>query len=404
MTDFDNVNNEILDSNEQTSFNNNPFSTKLQYGLVLSLLCISFLVLVFILLMNYNIVHWEYLQSILQQKSFFLLLLIIDFGLFISAIVGLFVVYKNDKELDATIFSNETETMSINIFNLIQQLNSFSEKKNYNQMLQVDSSVLGGVATSFNQILMDIVSFIKHIKSESNDIFLKSKKSNNLLSELNTSIFNTINQNESLELGFNKINLVLNKEQKAISDMLKEIENIRSTRSTRSVQTPNQHIIDNQVLIELQKNIHYHGQVFLKTKEIVKKINQILQNDNITKYKTNITQISVVLDKMCDNALLVQKQNENNIKILKNDLNNQEKNNDNQFDNSMNNLVKGISLINNTIENKEQFLKQILAKNNMVKKELDTSSQVIKQLENIILNLEEHSNSLTHYSNEINVE
>lgn len=401
MTDFDNVNNEILDSNDQTNFNHNPFSTKLQYGLVLSLLCVSFLVLVFILLMNYNIVHWEYLQSILQQKSFFLLLLIIDFGLFISAIVGLFVVYKNDKELDATIFSNETETMSINIFNLIQQLNSFSEKKNYNQMLQVDSSVLGGVATSFNQILMDIVSFIKHIKSESNDIFLKSKKSNNLLSELNTSIFNTINQNESLELGFNKINLVLNKEQKAISDMLKEIENIRSTRS---VQTPNQHIIDNQVLIELQKNIHYHGQVFLKTKEIVKKINQILQNDNITKYKTNITQISVVLDKMCDNALLVQKQNENNIKILKNDLNNQEKNNDNQFDNSMNNLVKGISLINNTIENKEQFLKQILAKNNMVKKELDTSSQVIKQLENIILNLEEHSNALTHYSNEINVE
>jgi hypothetical protein len=401
MTDFDNVNNEILDSNEQTSFNNNPFSTKLQYGLVLGLLCVSFFVLVFILLMNYNIIHWEYLQNILQQKSFFLLSLIIDLGLFISAIVGLFVVYKNDKELDATIFSNETETMSINIFNLIQQLNSFSEKKNYNQMLQVDSSVLGGVATSFNQILMDIVHFIKHIKSESNDIFLKSKKSNNLLSELNTSIFNTINQNESLELGFNKINLVLNKEQKAISDMLKEIENIQSTRS---VQTPNQHIIDNQVLIELQKNINYHGQVFLKTKEIVKKINQILQNDNITKYKNNITQISVVLDKMCDNALLVQKQNENNIKILKNDLNNQEKNNDNQFDNSMNNLVKGISLINNTIENKEQFLKQILAKNNMVKKELDTSSQVIKQLENIILNLEEHSNALTHYSNEINVE
>lgn len=401
MTDFDNVNHEILDSNEQTSFNNNPFSTKLQYGLVLSLLCVSFFVLMFILLMNYNIIHWEYLQNILQQKSFFLLSLIIDLGLFISAIVGLFVVYKNDKELDATIFSNETETMSINIFNLIQQLNSFSEKKNYNQMLQVDSSVLGGVATSFNQILMDIVSFIKHIKSESNDIFLKSKKSNNLLSELNTSIFNTINQNESLELGFNKINLVLNKEQKAISDMLKEIENIQSTQN---VQTPNQHIVDNQVLIELQKNIHYHGQVFLKTKEIVKKINQILQNDNITKYKTNITQISVVLDKMCDNALLVQKQNENNIKILKNDLNNQEKNNDNQFDNSMNNLVKGISLINNTIENKEQFLKQILAKNNMVKKELDTSSQVIKQLENIILNLEEHSNALTHYSNEINVE
>ena len=404
MTDFDNVNNEILDSNDQTNFNHNPFSTKLQYGLVLSLLCVSFLVLVFILLMNYNIAHWEYLQNILQQKSFFLLLLIIDLGLFISAIVGLFVVYKNDKELDATIFSNETETMSINIFNLIQQLNSFSEKKNYNQMLQVDSSVLGGVATSFNQILMDIVSFIKHIKSESNDIFLKSKKSNHLLSELNTSIFNTINQNESLELGFNKINLVLNKEQKTISDMLKEIENIQSTRSTRSVQTPNQHIIDNQVLIELQKNIHYHGQVFLKIKEIVKKINQILQNDNIAKYKTNITQISVVLDKMCDNALLVQKQNENNIKILKNDLNNQEKNNDNQFDNSMNNLVKGISLINNTIENKEQFLKQILAKNNMVKKELETSSQVIKQLENIILNLEEHSNALTHYSNEINVE
>jgi len=401
MTNFDNINNEILDSNEQTSFNNNPFSTKLQYGLVLGLLCVSFFVLVFILLMNYNIIHWEYLQNILQQKSFFLLSLIIDLGLFISAIVGLFVVYKNDKELDATIFSNETETMSINIFNLIQQLNSFSEKKNYNQMLQVDSSVLGGVATSFNQILMDIVHFIKHIKSESNDIFLKSKKSNNLLSELNTSIFNTINQNESLELGFNKINLVLNKEQKAISDMLKEIENIQSTRS---VQTPNQHIIDNQVLIELQKNINYHGQVFLKTKEIVKKINQILQNDNITKYKNNITQISVVLDKMCDNALLVQKQNENNIKILKNDLNNQEKNNDNQFDNSMNNLVKGISLINNTIENKEQFLKQILAKNNMVKKELDTSSQVIKQLENIILNLEEHSNALTHYSNEINVE
>lgn len=400
MTNFDNINNEILDSNEQTSFNNNPFSTKLQYGLVLGLLCVSFFVLVFILLMNYNIIHWEYLQNILQQKSFFLLSLIIDLGLFISAIVGLFVVYKNDKELDATIFSNETETMSINIFNLIQQLNSFSEKKNYNQMLQVDSSVLGGVATSFNQILMDIVHFIKHIKSESNDIFLKSKKSNNLLSELNTSIFNTINQNESLELGFNKINLVLNKEQKAISDMLKEIENIQSTRS---VQTPNQHIIDNQVLIELQKNINYHGQVFLKTKEIVKKINQILQNDNITKYKNNITQISVVLDKMCDNALLVQKQNENNIKILKNDLNNQEKNNDNQFDNSMNNLVKGISLINNTIENKEQFLKQILAKNNMVKKELDTSSQVIKQLENIILNLEEHSNALTHYSNEINV-
>lgn len=401
MTDFDNINNEILDSNEQTSFNNNPFSTKLQYGLVLSLLCVSFFVLVFILLMNYNIIHWEYLQNILQQKSFFLLSLIIDLGLFISAIVGLFIVYKNDKELDATIFSNETETMSINIFNLIQQLNSFSEKKNYNQMLQVDSSVLGGVATSFNQILMDIVSFIKHIKSESNDIFLKSKKSNHLLSELNTSIFNTINQNESLELGFNKINLVLNKEQKAISDMLKEIENIQSTQN---VQTPNQHIVDNQVLIELQKNIHYHGQVFLKTKEIVKKINQILQNDNISKYKTNITQISVVLDKMCDNALLVQKQNENNIKILKNDLNNQEKNNDNQFDNSMNNLVKGISLINNTIENKEQFLKQILAKNNMVKKELETSSQVIKQLENIILNLEEHSNALTHYSNEINVE
>lgn len=401
MTDFDNVNNEILDSNDQTNFNHNPFSTKLQYGLVLSLLCVSFLVLVFILLMNYNIAHWEYLQNILQQKSFFLLLLIIDLGLFISAIVGLFVVYKNDKELDATIFSNETETMSINIFNLIQQLNSFSEKKNYNQMLQVDSSVLGGVATSFNQILMDIVHFIKHIKSESNDIFLKSKKSNNLLSELNTSIFNTINQNESLELGFNKINLVLNKEQKAIGDMLKEIENIRSTRSNHM---SNQHIVDNQVLIELQKNIYYHGQVLLKTKEIVKKINQILQNDNISKYKTNITQISVVLDKMCDNALLVQKQNENNIKILKNDLNNQEKNNDNQFDNSMNNLVKGISLINNTIENKEQFLKQILAKNNMVKKELDTSSQIIKQLENIILNLEEHSNALTHYSNEINVE
>lgn len=401
MTDFDNVNNEILDSNEQTSFNNNPFSTKLQYGLVLGLLCVSFFILVFILLMNYNIIHLEYLQNILQQKSFFLLSLIIDLGLFISAIVGLFVVYKNDKELDATIFSNETETMSINIFNLIQQLNSFSEKKNYNQMLQVDSSVLGGVATSFNQILMDIVSFIKHIKSESNDIFLKSKKSNHLLSELNTSIFNTINQNESLELGFNKINLVLNKEQKAISDMLKEIENIRSTQINHM---SNQHMIDNQVLIELQKNIHYHGQVFLKTKEIVKKINQILQNDNIVKYKNNITQISVVLDKMCDNALLVQKQNENNIKILKNDLNNQEKNNDNQFDNSMNNLVKGISLINNTIENKEQFLKQILAKNNMVKKELETSSQVIKQLENIILNLEEHSNALTHYSNEINVE
>lgn len=399
MTDFDNVNNEILDNNEQTSFNKNPFSTKLQYGLVLSLLCVSFLILVFMLLINYNVIHWEYLHNILQQKSFFLLLLIIDLGLFISAMVGLFVVYKNDKELEATIFSNETETMSINIFNLIQQLNFFSEKKNYNQMLQVDSSVLGGVATSFNQILMDIVSFIKHIKSESNDIFLKSKKSNNLLSELNTSIFNTINQNETLELGFNKINLVLNKEQKTISDMLKEIDNIRN------VYTTSQHIINNQVLIEVQKNIHYHGQVFLKTKELVKKINQILQNDNISKYKTNLTQISMVLDKMCDQALLVQKQNENNIKILKDDLSIKEKINYNsEFDNGMNNLVKGISLINNIIENKEQFLKQILAKNNMVKKELDTSSQTIKQLENIILNLEEHANALTHYSNEINVE
>ena len=399
MTDFDNVNNEILDNNEQTSFNKNPFSTKLQYGLVLSLLCVSFLILVFMLLINYNVIHWEYLHNILQQKSFFLLLLIIDLGLFISAMVGLFVVYKNDKELEATIFSNETETMSINIFNLIQQLNFFSEKKNYNQMLQVDSSVLGGVATSFNQILMDIVSFIKHIKSESNDIFLKSKKSNNLLSELNTSIFNTINQNEILELGFNKINLVLNKEQKTISDMLKEIDNIRN------VYTPSQHIINNQVLIEVQKNIHYHGQVFLKTKELVKKINQILQNDNISKYKTNLTQISMVLDKMCDQALLVQKQNENNIKILKDDLSIKEKINYNsEFDNGMNNLVKGISLINNIIENKEQFLKQILAKNNMVKKELDTSSQAIKQLENILLNLEEHANALTHYSNEINVE
>ena len=399
MTDFDNVNNEILDNNEQTSFNKNPFSTKLQYGLVLSLLCVSFLILVFMLLINYNVIHWEYLHNILQQKSFFLLLLIIDLGLFISAMVGLFVVYKNDKELEATIFSNETETMSINIFNLIQQLNFFSEKKNYNQMLQVDSSVLGGVATSFNQILMDIVSFIKHIKSESNDIFLKSKKSNNLLSELNTSIFNTINQNETLELGFNKINLVLNKEQKTISDMLKEIDNIRS------VYTPNQHIINNQVLIEVQKNIHYHGQVFLKTKELVKKINQILQNDNISKYKTNLTQIYMVLDKMCDQALLVQKQNENNIKILKDNLSIKEKiNYNNEFDNSMNNLVKGVSLINNIIENKEQFLKQILAKNNMVKKELDTSSQAIKQLENILLNLEEHANALTHYSNEINVE
>lgn len=399
MTDFDNVNNEILDNNEQTSFNKNPFSTKLQYGLVLSLLCVSFLILVFMLLINYNVIHWEYLHNILQQKSFFLLLLIIDLGLFISAMVGLFVVYKNDKELEATIFSNETETMSINIFNLIQQLNFFSEKKNYNQMLQVDSSVLGGVATSFNQILMDIVSFIKHIKSESNDIFLKSKKSNSLLSELNTSIFNTINQNETLELGFNKINLVLNKEQKTISDMLKEIDNIRN------VYTPSQHIINNQVLIEVQKNIHYHGQVFLKTKELVKKINQILQNDNISKYKTNLTQISMVLDKMCDQALLVQKQNENNIKILKDDLSIKEKINYNsEFDNGMNNLVKGISLINNIIENKEQFLKQILAKNNMVKKELDTSSQTIKQLENIILNLEEHANALTHYSNEINVE
>lgn len=399
MTDFDNVNNEILDNNEQTSFNKNLFSTKLQYGLVLSLLFVSFLILVFMLLINHNVIHWEYLHNILQQKSFFLLLLITDLGLFISAIVGLFVVYKNDKELEATIFSNETETMSINIFNLIQQLNFFSEKKNYNQMLQVDSSVLGGVATSFNQILMDIVSFIKHIKSESNDIFLKSKKSNNLLSELNTSIFNTINQNETLELGFNKINLVLNKEQKAISDMLKEIENIRS------VYTPNQNIINNQVLIEVQKNIHYHGQVFLKTKELVKRINQILQNDNISKYKTNLTQITMVLDKMCDQALLVQKQNENNIKILKDDLSIKEEiNYNNEFDNSMNNLVKGISLINNIIENKEQFLKQILAKNNMVKKELDTSSQTIKQLENIILNLEEHANALTHYSNEINVE
>lgn len=399
MTDFDNVNNEILDNNEQTSFNKNLFSTKLQYGLVLSLLFVSFLILVFMLLINHNVIHWEYLHNILQQKSFFLLLLITDLGLFISAIVGLFVVYKNDKELEATIFSNETETMSINIFNLIQQLNFFSEKKNYNQMLQVDSSVLGGVATSFNQILMDIVSFIKHIKSESNDIFLKSKKSNNLLSELNTSIFNTINQNETLELGFNKINLVLNKEQKAISDMLKEIENIRS------VYTPNQNIINNQVLIEVQKNIHYHGQVFLKTKELVKRINQILQNDNISKYKTNLTQITMVLDKMCDQALLVQKQNENNIKILKDDLSIKEEiNYNNEFDNSMNNLVKGISLINNIIENKEQFLKQIWAKNNMVKKELDTSSQTIKQLENIILNLEEHANALTHYSNEINVE
>lgn len=399
MTDFDNVNNEILDNNEQTSFNKNLFSTKLQYGLVLSLLFVSFLILVFMLLINHNVIHWKYLHNILQQKSFFLLLLITDLGLFISAIVGLFVVYKNDKELEATIFSNETETMSINIFNLIQQLNFFSEKKNYNQMLQVDSSVLGGVATSFNQILMDIVSFIKHIKSESNDIFLKSKKSNNLLSELNTSIFNTINQNETLELGFNKINLVLNKEQKAISDMLKEIENIRS------VYTPNQNIINNQVLIEVQKNIHYHGQVFLKTKELVKRINQILQNDNISKYKTNLTQITMVLDKMCDQALLVQKQNENNIKILKDDLSIKEEiNYNNEFDNSMNNLVKGISLINNIIENKEQFLKQILAKNNMVKKELDTSSQTIKQLENIILNLEEHANALTHYSNEINVE
>lgn len=399
MTDFDNVNNEILDNNEQTSFNKNLFSTKLQYGLVLSLLFVSFLILVFMLLINHNVIHWEYLHNILQQKSFFLLLLITDLGLFISAIVGLFVVYKNDKELEATIFSNETETMSINIFNLIQQLNFFSEKKNYNQMLQVDSSVLGGVATSFNQILMDIVSFIKHIKSESNDIFLKSKKSNNLLSELNTSIFNTINQNETLELGFNKINLVLNKEQKAISDMLKEIENIRS------VYTPNKNIINNQVLIEVQKNIHYHGQVFLKTKELVKRINQILQNDNISKYKTNLTQITMVLDKMCDQALLVQKQNENNIKILKDDLSIKEEiNYNNEFDNSMNNLVKGISLINNIIENKEQFLKQILAKNNMVKKELDTSSQTIKQLENIILNLEEHANALTHYSNEINVE
>lgn len=399
MTDFDNVNNEILDNNEQTSFNKNLFSTKLQYGLVLSLLFVSFLILVFMLLINHNVIHWEYLHNILQQKSFFLLLLITDLGLFISAIVGLFIVYKNDKELEATIFSNETETMSINIFNLIQQLNFFSEKKNYNQMLQVDSSVLGGVATSFNQILMDIVSFIKHIKSESNDIFLKSKKSNNLLSELNTSIFNTINQNETLELGFNKINLVLNKEQKAISDMLKEIENIRS------VYTPNQNIINNQVLIEVQKNIHYHGQVFLKTKELVKRINQILQNDNISKYKTNLTQITMVLDKMCDQALLVQKQNENNIKILKDDLSIKEEiNYNNEFDNSMNNLVKGISLINNIIENKEQFLKQILAKNNMVKKELDTSSQTIKQLENIILNLEEHANALTHYSNEINVE
>ena len=54
----------------------------------------KFFVLVFILLMNYNIIHWEIFANILQQKSFFLLSLIIDLGLFISAIVGLFVVYK----------------------------------------------------------------------------------------------------------------------------------------------------------------------------------------------------------------------------------------------------------------------------------------------------------------------
>ena len=323
-------------------------------------------------------------SNIIFEKKFILISLLCDFTLFCIGVAGLIVTYYKEDEVKAYVLSTNETNLNMEILTLLTQLKNFSEKKNFGTMLSVNSSVIGNLANEFNIILSFIVGLLKHIQSESNDIFLKSKRVQQDFDKINNIKYQLNNRFELMETNKNKIAFIAQKETQTNQSM--EHELIQLVNKIKQILS---NIHEKDVLIR-QDGLD----IFKKNTEHV--VNLIHMSTKSSESNPLLPILNKILNTQNTNLDLLEKISGGQKSSIMSDIK--------ELFAYINNLQNGMNIIKDNCTNKDEYLADLYNKITQCVQYLNTSDNYSEQFEKIINDLQESSNALLHYIKTIQLE
>lgn len=323
-------------------------------------------------------------SNIIFEKKFILISLLCDFTLFCIGVAGLIVTYYKEDEVKAYVLSTNETNLNMEILTLLTQLKNFSEKKNFGTMLSVNSSVIGNLANEFNIILSFIVGLLKHIQSESNDIFLKSKRVQQDFDKINNIKYQLNNRFELMETNKNKIAFIAQKETQTNQSM--EHELIQLVNKIKQILS---NIHEKDVLIRKDGL-----DIFKKNTEHV--VNLIHMSTKSSESNPLLPILNKILNTQNTNLDLLEKISGGQKSSIMSDIK--------ELFAYINNLQNGMNIIKDNCTNKDEYLADLYNKITQCVQYLNTSDNYSEQFEKIINDLQESSNALLHYIKTIQLE
>ena len=322
--------------------------------------------------------------NLIFEKKFILISLLCDFTLFCISIAVLIATYYKEDEVKSYVLSTNETNLNMEILTLLTQLKNFSEKKNFGTMLSVNSSVIGNLANEFNTILTFIVGLLKHIQSESNDIFLKSKRVQQDFDKVNNIKYQLNNRFELMETNKNKIAFITQKEIQTNQSM--EHEFIQLTNKIKQMLG---NIHEKDILVRKDGL-----DIFKKNTEHV--VNLIHMAAKSSESNPLLPILNKILTTQNTNLDLLEKiSGAEKISIIS-DIK--------ELVSYINNLQNGINIIKDNCANKDENFSDLYNKITQCINYLKDSDNYSEQFEKIISDLQENSNTLLHYINTIQLE
>lgn len=322
--------------------------------------------------------------NVIFEKKFILISLLCDFTLFCISIAVLIATYYKEDEVKSYVLSTNETNLNMEILTLLTQLKNFSEKKNFGTMLSVNNSVIGNLANEFNIILSFIVGLLKHIQSESNDIFLKSKRVQQDFEKVNNIQYQLNNRFELMEANKNKIAFITQKEIQTNQSMDHEFVHL----SDKIKQILN-NVHEKDILVRKDGL-----DVFKKnTEHVVHLINMATKS---SESNTLLPVLNKILITQNTNLDLLEKISGGQKIAIISEIK--------ELISIIQNLKNGMDIIKDNNANKDENFSDLYNKITQCINYLKDSDNYSEQFEKIISDLQENSNTLLHYINTIQLE
>lgn len=307
----------------------------------------------------------------------------------------LFVFYKfsEDKNREQN-YKYEQTKMNHEIGQLINQL-SHTEKNNYNVQLHTESKHLNELAQSINVVLHNVFTYIKNTKNESNNLFLKSKRTHKELNKLHENLLECKERLNLIKLSQNKIKLVHDKNKILMEQFKNQCNNL-----FKRFDEPNNNIINEQTLELFKTNTKQLSQTIAKEQQLLNYSANIL--DNLIVISNNNKQIETEhflneLKKIHGLSLTIT--NNNAIQCEKllhwiNELNSPKNTNLNAQIDDISKIKKTLGVLILEIPNKEESLDEINKQIEYLSLNVNDLYKQYNNLQNVVNNIESISEDI----------